>query len=170
MPFGPGVSNGVGGGGGASTAKDIVADFAGWNDFVMTGVGGLPANGAGWQSSMVANPLKKPSALLLISLVPAVIPTAGQIYEVFLIRSDGASRTDNAAAAAGALTVQNARMIGALQVTATLGPFTDVFDVAGLGPLGSEFGIAVRNSTNQALGAIGTLKFRYNLYGSEISA
>lgn len=169
MPFGPGNSTGAGGGG-VPAAHEIQTKFAGWIDFPMTGVGALPGNGAAWQSSMVANPLKKPSCLILISLVPAVAPTAGLIYEVFLIRSDAITRTDNAAATAGAISVQNARMIGALQVSATLGPFTDVFDVAGLGPLTSEFGIILRNSTNQALGVVGSQKFRYNLYGSEIEA
>jgi hypothetical protein len=119
------------------------------------------AHNAGRQSTMVPNPNGYPAALVYLKIKSgAVAPTAGAIYEVYLLRSDdvgGASayRTDGAAAADAAFAVENATLLGTVVVTATAGKiFYGDFDTSAWGPLGPEWGIAVRNLSGQALGAV----------------
>ena len=83
----------------------------------------------------------------------AVAPTAGTVYEIFLIRGDGSgNRDDNAGAVDAAITIENSALIGTLIVTATANKdFQRTYDTAFAGKLGTEWGIAVRNSSGQAL-------------------
>jgi hypothetical protein len=114
------------------------------------------AAGAGRQSTMIDNS----SDLYFSALVSlrirsgGVAPTAGQIYEIYLIRGDGTIADDGAGAADAAFTAENAPLLGTIVVTANAGKdFYGVFDTAPFGPLGASWGIAVMNETDQALDA-----------------
>lgn len=114
---------------------------------------------AGRQSTMVDNSANKyPSAIVYVKITSGTAPTAGGIYEIFLLRGDDPAsstyRTDGAGASDAALTIENAQLLGTLVVTNTLNKaFCAEFDTSVLGPLGPEWGIAVRNNTSQALNA-----------------
>jgi hypothetical protein len=99
-----------------------------------------------------------------------VAPTAGAVYALFLLRSDGTVADDNAGASDAAITIENAPLLGTIIVTATTNKnFYGVFDTATLGPLGSSFGIAVLNGSGQALNATeGNHLKRYTLYLPEV--
>jgi hypothetical protein len=109
------------------------------------------------QSTMVANASQYPAALVYLKIKSgAVAPTAGTVYEVYLLRGDdvaaSAYRSDGAGAADAAITIENAQLLGTIIVTATTAKnFYGEFDTAPLGPLGPEWGIAVKNVTGQAL-------------------
>lgn len=111
------------------------------------------------QSTMIANTNNYPAAIVYLAIKSgAVAPTSQTVYEVFLLRGDDPSssthRTDGAGASDAGITILNAPQLGLIVVTnATNTVFRGEFDTAFLGPLGPEWGIAVRNSSGQALNA-----------------
>jgi hypothetical protein len=115
------------------------------------------ANNVARQSAMIANSNNYPAAMVYLRIRSgASAPTSGQVYEVYLIRGDDASsstyRTDGAGAGDAAITIENAQLLGTIVVTNTANKnFYGEFDTAPLGPLGPEWGIAVRNASGQAL-------------------
>lgn len=113
------------------------------------------AAGSSRQTTMVSNTNNDPAALVFVKLRSgAVAPTAGRVYEIYLLRGDGTNRTDGAGATDAAITIENAPLLGTIVVTATTAKdFYGEFDTAPLGPLGAEYGIAVKNATDQALDA-----------------
>lgn len=115
------------------------------------------ASGSARQSSILTNANNRGAAVIYLKIRSgAGAPAAGTIYELYLIRDDGVTtlRTDNAGAADAAITIVNAQLIGTLVVTNNANTnFTGDFDTAPLGPLGPKWGIAVKNSTDQALDA-----------------
>jgi hypothetical protein len=123
------------------------------------------------QTTMVSNSTERPAALINYRLQSgATGPTAGSIYELFLLRSDGTVADDNAGASDAAITIENAPLLGTMILTTTTNKnFYGVFDTAALGVLGSSFGIAVRNSSGQTMnGTEGNHLKRYTLYVPEI--
>lgn len=119
------------------------------------------ANNTARQSTMVANANNYPQAMIYAKLTTGTAPTVGTCYELYLLRGDDASssayRTDGAGAADAAITIGNAQLLGSIVLTATANTaFYVEVDTAPLGPLGPEWGIAVRNAaTGQALHATG---------------
>jgi len=117
------------------------------------------AAAAARQSTMVANSNNYPAALVYIKIKSgAVGPVAGKVYEVYLLRGDDASssayRTDAAGAADAGITIENALLLGTIIVTNSAAKnFYGEFDTGALGPLGPEWGIAIKNATDQALDA-----------------
>jgi hypothetical protein len=112
------------------------------------------AAAAGRQSTMIDNSIDLFYAALVSLRIRSggAAPTAGMVYEVYLLRGDGTIRDDGAGASDAALTVENAPLLGTIVVTANASKdFYGVFDTAPHGPLGSEWGIAVVNATDQAL-------------------
>lgn len=115
------------------------------------------ASGSSRQSDMIANSSNRPAALVYIKITSgAAAPSAGGVYTVHLVRSSSASspayRSDGAGASDAAITMENARFLGAIVVTATAAKaFYGEFDTSPLGPLGPEWGIIVRNASGQAL-------------------
>ena len=109
------------------------------------------------QSTMINNSSNHPAAIITMKIKSgSVAPTAGTTYDIFLLRGDDASsstyRTDGAGATDAAITIENALLLGSIVVTATTAKnFYGDFDTAPLGPLGPEWGIAVRNNTGQSL-------------------
>ena len=151
-------------------AKEIQTKLDGWTGFTIT-LAAL-ATATARQSTFVTNTLNRPAALIFMKIESgAVAPTAGAIYELYLLRGDGTNRTDGAGASDAAITIQNAQMFGSLIVTATANAFfADEFDTAPLGMLGTQFGIAVKNVSGQALnGTEGNHLKEYNLYVPNIT-
>jgi len=114
------------------------------------------ASGAARQSTIITNPNRRPAALINLRINSGNAPSAGTIYELYLIRSDNITtyRTDNAGAADAAITIVNAQLLGTIVVTNNANTnFYGDFDTSPLGPLGPAWGIAVKNSTDQALNA-----------------
>ncbi|MBI3319735.1 MAG: hypothetical protein HYZ89_04025 [Candidatus Omnitrophica bacterium] len=115
------------------------------------------ANGSARQSTMLANSTNRPAAMVYIKLKSgATAPTAGQTYDVYLLRGDDAAssgyRSDGAGASDAAITIENAQLLGTIVMTATANKnFYGEFDTAPLGPLGPEWGIAIKNNSGQAL-------------------
>ena len=115
------------------------------------------ANGSARQSTMLTNSNNAPAAMVYLKITSGgSAPTAGSIYEVYLLRGDDASsssyRSDGAGASDAAITVENAALLGTIVVTNnTNKAFYGEFDTSPLGPLGAEWGIAVKNASGQAL-------------------
>ena len=121
------------------------------------------ASNAANQSALVTNSSLRPAALVYVAMIPTSAPTAGTIYEVFLLRGNGIATEadDGATVGANPITIVNAQLIGTLVVNGA-NIVKGIFDTAPLGPLGTQWGIAVRNSTNVAVqtGALSLAKFQ----------
>jgi len=123
------------------------------------------ANNAARQSTMVANANNYPAALIYAKLTTGPAPTANTTYEIYLLRGDDASastyRTDGAGAADAAITIQNAKLLDTILLPATANTaFFVECTTEMLGPLGPEWGIAVKNAaTGQAVNSNATLSF-----------
>jgi len=107
-----------------------------------------PVAGRGWPAAIVSLRIKSGAAA----------PTAGKTYEIYLLRGDDPSastyRSDNAGASDAAITIENAMLLGTIVVTNTASKnFYGEFDTSALGPLGPEWGIAVKNASDQAFSA-----------------
>ena len=130
------------------------------------------ASGSARQSTLIDNSSTDyPAALVYLKITSgASTPTAGTVYEVYLLRGDGTIRNDAAGASDAAITIENASLLGTIVVTATTSKaFYGVFDTAGLGVLGPEWGIAVKNSSGQALNSTeGNHDYNYVYYVPEI--
>lgn len=124
------------------------------------------ATGNARQSTMVSNKTSVnadgsgfPAAMVYLKIESGgSAPTAGTLYEVYLLRGDDPTssnyRTDGAGASDAAITIENAQLLGTIVVTATTNKnFYGEFDTAPLGPLGPEWGIAIKNNTGQSLNA-----------------
>lgn len=136
---------------------------------------GLAAGGAR-QSTMInnnANPVSGrgyPAALVYIKIKSgAAAPTAGKVYEVYLLRGDDPSsstfRDDAAGASDASIVIENAQLLGTIIVTNSGAKnFYGSFDTAALGPLGPEWGIAIKNATDQALDTTESNHFKGYVY------
>jgi hypothetical protein len=117
------------------------------------------AAGNGRQSTMISNSNQRPGALVYVKIrTGGVAPNAGETVDVYLLRGNDAAssnyRSDGAGASDAAISILNAHILGQIVVTAnTATDFYGEWDTAALGPLGSEWGIAVVNNTSQALDA-----------------
>lgn len=116
--------------------------------------------------------LLAPAALIYVELTSVATPTAGELYEVYLLRSDNDGsdpiRTDNWAGTNAALTVENAQQIGVIVVTASVGEFRGIFDTWPYGPLGPKWGIGIKNESGAALGAEADSFVRFVTYLPEV--
>lgn len=114
-------------------------------------------SGSARQSTMVANSNNYPAALVTVKISSGgSAPTANTTYDVYLLRGDDPSsstyRSDGAGASDTGITIENAQFLGSIVVTASTNKvFSADFDTAPLGPLGPEWGIAVKNNSGQAL-------------------
>lgn len=136
-------------------ANEIRTKLDAWANFTIT-LAALAAGGAR-QSSIVANGNRRPAALINMIIQSGNAPAAGTIYEIYLLRGDGivTYRTDGAGAVDAAIVVVNAQLIGTIVVTNNANTnFYGDYDTAPLGPLGTQWGIAVKNSTDQPANAV----------------
>lgn len=114
------------------------------------------AAGAARGGAQITNP-NGYAALVYIKIKSgAVAPTAGKVYEIYLLRGDDAAapnyRTDGHNMTDAAITIENAQLLGTIIVTNTAAKvFYGEFDTAPLGPLGPEWSIAIKNATDQAV-------------------
>lgn len=129
------------------------------------------ANGSGRQSTLISNSSDYPAAIVYLKITSGgSAPTAGNVYEVYLLRSDGTIADDGAGASDAAITIENAPLLGTIVVTANAAKaFYGVFDTSALGPLGPTWGIAVKNSSGQALSTTeGDHDYNYSYYVPEV--
>lgn len=115
------------------------------------------ANATARQSTMLLNTNNYPAAIVMLRIKSgAAAPTVGTVYEVYLLRGDNSVyRTDGAGASDAAITIENAQLLGTIVVTATAAKnFYGEFDTAALGPLGIEWGIAVKNVSGQTISTV----------------
>lgn len=134
------------------------------------------ANGSARQSTIIDNSSNDyPAALIYLKIKSGgTAPTAGKVYEVYLIRGNDPSssdyRSDGAGASDAAITIENAVLLGAIVVTNTANKvFYGEFDTAPFGPLGPEWGIAIKNNSGQALHATEGDHYKgYSYYVSEV--
>lgn len=134
------------------TQRDAVASFT--ISLAPAGVG--LGNGLARQSTMVSNTTDRGAMLVQLKIRSSgSAPTAGATYEPFLLRGNGSGyRTDGAGASDAVIVIENATPLPPIVVTASMNKdFYGDFDTAPLGPLDEEFGIAIRNSSGQALNA-----------------
>jgi len=113
------------------------------------------AAAAGRQSDMISNVEDWPAALISIRIKSgSSAPAAGRAYKIYLIRGTGTIRDDGAGASDAAITIENAPLLGNIIVTNSAAKnFYGIFYTGekGIGPLGPEWGIAVKNDTDQAI-------------------
>jgi hypothetical protein len=134
-------------------ANEIRTKFDAVQTFTMT-LAGMATN-VSRQSTIVSNPNSRGAALIYLRIQSgANSPTAGTVYETYLIRDDGVTnyRTDGAGTTDAAIVIVNAQLLGTMVVFASANQnFWGDFDTAPLGPLGPKWGIAVKNATDQSL-------------------
>jgi hypothetical protein len=113
------------------------------------------AAAAGRSSLLIGNANRRPAAMINLCISPNTAPTAGTTYDLFLLRTNGTANqgTDLWGETDAAFTPVNAQLIGSLVNPGTTTDVEDIFDTAPLGPLGGDWGIAVRNSTNVSIDA-----------------
>lgn len=121
------------------------------------------------QTTLLTNSNNYQGALVNVRIKSATAPVAGTVYEVYLLRSDGTVMDDGAGASDAAITILNAPLLGTIVVTAATASFYGVFDTAPLGPLGTSWGIAIKNGTAQTISATeGDHAARYTYYVPEV--
>ena len=153
-------------------ANAILRKFDAWTNITIT-LASLAA-AAARASDPIANASNRLGALVLFSPETGTAPTADTIIELFLLRQDDSAatsgRTDLWTGADAAITIINAQLLGVVAVPNTANVnVPDVFDTASLGALNTNWGIAVRNGTNQALNATeGNHKKRFQYYYLEV--
>lgn len=110
------------------------------------------------QSTMIDNStLKRPAAMIYLKITSgAAAPTVGTSYDVYLLRANAAVSpdyySDGAGASDAAITIQNAKFLGSMIVTASAATaFYGEFDTSAYGPLGPYWGIAVKNNSAQTV-------------------
>lgn len=103
------------------------------------------------QSDSVTNSNDYPSAYIILSIMTgSVAPSTGSVFIVYLFRRMTNAQDDNAGSTKGSITPRNMKVIGVLQVSnATNTAFEVILTTEHLGPLGPEWGIAVKNMTGQ---------------------
>jgi hypothetical protein len=147
----------------------ILTKFAASAQFVIT-LASL-ASASARQSTLLSNTGNYPAAKLTLRIKSGASgPTAGAVYEVYLLRKDGTIADDAAGATDAAITIENAPLLGTIVVTNTANKnFYGVFDTAPLGPLGPSWGIAVKNSSGQALSTTeADHLYGYEYYNQEV--
>lgn len=121
------------------------------------GTAGL-ASGSARASASVDNSLTDyPGAWISLRITSgATAPTAGALYEVYLLQHNGTIGTDGWVGTNAPITIQNAPLIGTITVTATAATafFAVKLDTAvSGGGLGTTWGIAIKNASGQAISA-----------------
>lgn len=96
-------------------------------------------------------------------------PTAGQTYDIFLVRSDNHAsdpiRDDDWAGTKGSFNHENAPHLGSIVVTAsTSKEFRGIFSTRRLGPLGPMWGIAFTNNSGATTSTSASSSFARYLY------
>lgn len=131
------------------------------------------SNGSARQSTLLTNSSNYPAALIYLKITSGgSAPTAGAVYEVYLLRADETPTIadDGAGASDAAITIENSTLLGTIVTTATTAKaFYGVFDTAGLGVLGPKWGIAIKNSSGNALSSTeGNHGYEYVYYLPEV--
>lgn len=112
--------------------------------------------GVGRQSNLITGNTAK-SAFIAVKFTAGTTPTANSLVYVYLIRGDGTITDDNAGSSDAGITVINAPLLGAILISAATSNATyyGFFDTKFLGSLGSNFAIAIVNSSGATANATG---------------
>lgn len=115
------------------------------------------ANAAARSSAAVSNSGEFPAALVSVKITSGgTAPTANRTYKVYLLRDVGTLADDGWGGSDAAITLENAKVIGQIKVTADAAKaFYGVFDTSDFGPLGPSWGIAIYNDSGQAISSTG---------------
>jgi hypothetical protein len=111
-------------------------------------------NGSARQSTMISNASPGYYGALVTLKIESggSAPTAGTVYEVYLLRSDGTQGDDAVGASDAAITIENSQLLGTIVVTANANKnFYGTFDTGVFGPLPISWGIAVKNASGQTI-------------------
>lgn len=134
-------------------------------------------NAAAKQSTVVSNSGNYPAAIIYVKMTSGGTgPTASSTYDIFLGRSNSNSspsyRSDGAGASDATITTENAKALGSIILTNnTAKAFYGEFDTSGLGPLGPEWFIIIRNSSGQTISATaGDHEVTYNYYYPQVQS
>lgn len=122
-------------------------------NFTIT-LAGLPSGSARASASVDNSITDYPVAIVDLKITSgAIAPTAGALYEIYLLRHNGTIGDDGWVGTDAPITIENAPMLGTIVVTATAAKaFYGKFDTSNF-ILGSTWGIAVKNTSGQALSA-----------------
>ena len=114
---------------------------------------GLTSGSARASASLDNSVTDYPGAKISLKITSgAVAPTAGALYEMYLLRHNGTMGTDGWAGTDVAITIENAPIIGTIVVTATAAKaFYVEVDTTSAGILGATWGIAIKNASGQTL-------------------
>ena len=124
------------------------------------------ADGSAEQSDSISNSDDYPAAMIGLKITTgSTAHDDGSVFILYLFRRFTNVQDDGAGTTKGSITPRNMMVIGSLTVgTATNTAFEKIFSTEHLGPLGPEWGIAVKNSTGQtthATAANSVAYFRY---------
>lgn len=126
--------------------------------------------GSANQADMLTNADDRPGALIYAKITSGGTgPAVTDLYRVYLLRRDDETSPtfadDNAGAAAAAITIENAPLLGTIALTNTANKaFYRTFDTGLLGPLGRSWTVAFVNGSGQTLNATAGnhfIKYRY---------
>ena len=135
------------------------------------------ASGSARQSTLIDNTDPQyPAGIVHVGIKSGTAPTAGGVYEVYLLRANKRIAdpptyiSDNGGVSDAAITILNAQLLGVVQVTNSANTtFYGDFDTSQCGPLGPCFGIAIKNSSDQALnGSTAKVVCEIDLYNYQI--
>jgi hypothetical protein len=128
------------------------------------------ASNSARQSTKITNTNARPGALIYFQVRTGATPVDGGTVELYLLKGDGTIAEDNYGASDAAITLDQAKLLGVIRVSATGNAFyRAAFDTGILGPLGSEFVLAVQNLSGFALHATaGDHALRHTLYVPEV--
>lgn len=155
-------------------AGDILVKLEASVDFTIT-LASL-GNGNARQSDIEGNGSDFPAALCVSKIRSSgSAPSNGSIAEFYLLRDDDEGTpyiTDGGGASDAAITIENAALLSTMVFTNnTNKDFYVDFDTAPLGPLGSSWGVAVKNRTGQSFNATGSNHYiRYKYYRPQIQS
>lgn len=111
------------------------------------------ASAAGRVSAQFTNSDFYPGAIVYVRLKSsASAPAVGGSYRVYLVRQATGYNSDGAGTADAAATIENATLLGVINITNTANKFFyGDFDTRFVGDLGVAYSIAIVNGTDQSL-------------------
>ena len=129
-------------------------------------------SGSGRQSTILANSDNRPGAIVYVAIKSgSIAPATGETYDIYLLRGDGTGYiSDGAGSTDAAITIENAQLLGQIAVSNTANKiFYGEWDTAELGPIGSNWGIAIVNSTAQTISTTESDHYKkYRYYVPEV--
>lgn len=132
--------------------------------FTLTAAG--LASGQSRQSTILSNTSNFPAAMLYMQVSSGATPPAhGTLINTWLLRGDGTVTDDGAGPTDAAITIRNSPVVGAIGMYSLPSQaFYGVFDTSPLGPLGTNWGIAITNNGPELNTTAGNHVLGYTYY------